>query len=478
MKPDLILAFLIFASQLQAQEITIGSKNFSESRLLCEIMAQAIEGETTIKVERKLGLGGTLICFEALKNGAIDLYPEYTGTIKSAIYEAEKDWKSALKADGIVPGPFFGFNNTYILVSRKELGLHKISDLQGRNDLRFGFSNEFIQRSDGFPGLSEVYQLGIETPRGMDHGLAYKALAEAEIDVTDAYSTDGKLEKFGFSLLEDDRGFFPDYQALPLIREEVLREYPEAIEALNRLKGKLNASTMRNLNYKVEVEKQPLAEVAEGFLLSLGMKANRDGGNPTHPILRQTLEHLRLTFLATFLGILIAVPLGICIAFKPKLSGAVLSTTGVIQTIPSLALLGFMIPLFGIGFWPAIVALFLYALLPIVRNTFTGLQETDPLLIEAGRGMGMTPWQILTQVRLPLAAPVIIAGILIALTINLGTATLAAFIGAGGLGESIITGITLNDNKIILQGAIPAALLALIADRGMAWVAKKFSPPQ
>jgi osmoprotectant transport system permease protein len=462
--------FFLFSMNLQGQEIVIGSKLFSESRLLCEIMAQTIEGQTDLKVERRMGLGGTLICFEALKTGAIDIYPEYTGTLSEAIFKDE-NYEDQLKSLGIKAGAPFGFNNTYVLITRKGSELSRISDLENRTDLKLGFSNEFVKRGDGFAAMNEAYGLGLSAPKGMDHGLAYKALADGQIDVTDAYSTDGKLESFGFQFLEDDRDFFPEYLALPLIREEIVKEYPQVIDALNRIK--IDKETMLKLNYRAEVEKVPFEKVAYEFLLAEGLVSEGSPPTSVHPIISQTIEHLQLTFLATLIAILIAVPTGIYISYKPRLASGFLSTTGVIQTIPSLALLGFMIPLFGIGFVPAVIALFLYALLPIVRNTYAGLQDTDPILIEAGRALGMTNWQILKKVRLPLAASVIMAGIRTALTINIGTATLAAFIGAGGLGESIITGINLNDNGLILQGAIPAAILALLADWGMGLVEKK-----
>jgi len=470
-----LLVFTLMALTSSGQDLSIGSKTFSESRLLTEIMAQAIESQSELEVERRYGLGGTLICFEALKSGAIDIYPEYSGTIREAILESpDADFRKELEALGIAAGSDFGFNNSYVLVTRPGVGIDRISALRGRNDLRLGFSNEFLQRSDGFPALNEAYDLNLPPPNGMDHGLAYMALAEGEIDVTDAYETDGKLKTFGFTFVKDDRAFFPDYRALPLLNKKSLDQYPILTEILGQIH--IDEATMRNLNYQVEVEKRSLAEVAHGFLREQGIVDTDVPESRVHPIVSQTIEHLKLTFLATFIAILIAVPLGAFIAFKPRWSSGVLSATGVIQTIPSLALLGFMIPLFGIGFLPAVVALFLYALLPIVRNTFTGLQSTDPILIEAGQALGMTNRQILMKVRLPLAASVIMAGIRTALTINIGTATLAAFIGAGGLGESIITGINLNDNAIILRGAIPAALLALIADRGMAWVEMRLKP--
>jgi osmoprotectant transport system permease protein len=461
---------------LKSQDLAIGSKLFSESRLLGEIMAQTIESQTDLSVERKFGLGGSLIAFEALKSGSIDIYPEYTGTITEAILkESGDDFENELSNLGIRAGESFGFNNTYILITSESSSLSKISDLKSKTDLRLGFSNEFVKRGDGFSALNEFYQLNLSEPKGMDHGLAYRALADDQIDVTDAYSTDGKLQEFGFKYLEDDRDFFPEYLALPLIRSATTELHPEITEVLSQIK--ISEEKMQELNYLVEVEKMPIEKVAYDFLLEMKLVAKGSRPALRHPIISQTIEHLQLTLLATLIAIMIAVPLGIYISHEPRMASSLLAATGVIQTIPSLALLGFMIPLFGIGFTPAIIALFLYALLPIVRNTYAGLQSTDPILIEAGRALGMTKWQILKMVRLPLAASFIMAGIRTALTINIGTATLAAFIGAGGLGESIITGINLNDNSIILQGAIPAALLALLADWGMGRIEKKVKTP-
>ncbi len=181
-------------------------------------------------------------------------------------------------------------------------------------------------------------------------------------------------------------------------------------------------------------------------------------------LLQQTLVHSGLTFLSLCLAILISVPLGIYITRHEKWAKPVLGAAGILQTIPSIALLGFMIPLLGIGVKPAIVALFLYAILPIIRNTYTGIQEVDTDVKEAAKAMGMTTWQILRKVELPLAFPVILAGIRTATVINVGVATLAAYIGSGGLGEFIFGGIALNNSAMILAGAIPAALLALLFD--------------
>ena len=185
-------------------------------------------------------------------------------------------------------------------------------------------------------------------------------------------------------------------------------------------------------------------------------------------LLEQTLTHIGLTFVSLLLALLIGLPLGIIIARRNKLASGVLGVAGVLQTVPSVALLGFLIPLLGIGIGPALVALFLYALLPIIRNTFVGITEVSPSVIEAARGVGMTDRQILTKVQLPLALPVIFAGVRTATVINVGVATLAAYVAAGGLGEFIFGGIALSNVNMMLAGAIPAALLAVGFDFGLA----------
>ncbi len=482
MKRTLSFILLFMAFGLGQAQVRIGAKNFPESHILAEILAQAIESETGQTVERRFGLGGTLICYEALRTGEIDMYPEYTGTISQAILKSDKTHMSiseltqALDKQELEIGPKLGFNNTYVIAARQELNLKRISDLTERIDLKLGFSNEFINRQDGYRQLAEYYKFRFEEPKGIEHGLAYRALELGEIDITDAYSTDGKLAKSDFQLLEDDLHFFPEYQAVPFYRRDLLRKSAEVESVLMKLDGVLTDEAMRALNYQYEVDGVEPALIASQFLSDLGFAQNLKIESNVNPILRQTREHLQLTLLATLMAIFVSVPLGLWINFKPNIAGAVMAAVSTIQTIPSLALLGFMIPLFGIGFWPALIALFLYGLLPIVRNTYTGLIETDPILVEAATAMGMSRAQIINQLRLPLAYPHIISGIRTSLTINIGTATLAAFIGAGGLGESIITGITLNNHEMILQGAIPAALLAIFADLGIRVIERKIRP--
>ncbi len=193
-------------------------------------------------------------------------------------------------------------------------------------------------------------------------------------------------------------------------------------------------------------------------------------------ILQQTLTHVGLTFLSLLLALAIGLPLGCWISRRPKVASIIIGFTGILQTVPSIALLGILIPVLGIGFKPAIFALFLYALLPIVRNTYVGIREVDPILTDAARGMGMTDWQMLTRVELPLALPVIFAGVRTATVINVGVATLAAYVAAGGLGEFIFGGIALNNTAMILAGAIPAALLAVLFDVILGWLQRRTNP--
>jgi len=193
-------------------------------------------------------------------------------------------------------------------------------------------------------------------------------------------------------------------------------------------------------------------------------------------VLELTLEHLWLVGISTLLAVLVGVPLGIAISHRTAFSKPVLASANIIQTIPSLALFGFLLPVPWLGERSdrlAILALALYALLPIIRNTYTGIRSVDPAVLEAGRGMGLTDSQLLFQVELPLAVSVILSGIRVAIVISVGLATIAAAIGAGGLGEFIFRGLAMVDNRVILAGAIPAAILALAADLGVGWLEKR-----
>ena len=421
--------------------------------------------------------------FGALEEGAIDLYPEYTGTLAEAVlHVASKGQRAdlaslrrALAPRGIGISDPLGFDNTYALAVPAALAekrhLRTLSDLARCRDLRFGLSPEFLGRSDGLPGLAARYGLSTEHVQALDHGLAYEAIAGGSIDVTDAYSTDAKLARYHLVVLEDDLHFFPAYQAVYLYREDAAQRAPRALAAVLALRGSIDAPAMIALNAQAELEGRTFASVADGFW------AARDGSAPRAAqhrlsLLRGLVEtvrtegprHLGLVGVSLFFAILCGVPLGIAAARAPRLGRWLLGATGVVQTIPSLALLCFFIPLLGTGLLPALAALFLYGLLPIARNTAAGIEGIPASLTESAAALGLSARARLFRIELPLASRTILAGIKTSAVINVGTATLAAFIGAGGFGAPISTGLNLNDTNLILEGAIPAALLALAAE--------------
>lgn len=461
-----------------ARPIVIGCKQDVEGKVLAEIMAQLLE-DRGFQVERRFSLGGTKIVFTALTTGAIDLYPEYSGTLEQEILRLPAQSSQARLRDLLKSRhnldllDFFGFSNSYALAMSRtkaeRLGLRRISDLADHPELRLGFSNEFLNRADGWAGLAQSYRLSAR-PVGLEHKLTYKAIRDDKLDITDAYSTDGDLKKFDYILLEDDRRFFPPYLAAPLVRGEL---DDRAKRTLEELRGTMTDTEMQALNESVQDGKKE-SGVAAAFLRRQGLLTGVLVGTTEAPAERSinwrdlgydTLTHLMLTLVSLLAGMAVAIPLGVVIyRLGGTASKSVLYLAGVLQTIPSIALLVFLIPFFGIGAEPAIFALFLYALLPILRNTAAALFSIDPVLRKVSVGMGLTAWQRLRYIDLPLATPTILAGIKTAAVINIGTATLAAFIGAGGLGQPIVNGLALNDTSLILQGAIPAALLAVLTE--------------
>ncbi len=467
-----LLLGLTFGEHLRAESepIRVASKNFTESYVLAEIAAQVLEA-AGFAVERRFGLGGTLICFEALANAEIDLYVEYTGTLSQAILDlpvdtTRADLNAAVALRGLELLPPLGFNNTYAMAVRRSTaerhGLRTIGDLRGARGLNMVVSHEFLHRDDGWPGLAAAY--GLSGPvTGIEHGLAYRALQDGTIDVTDAYSTDGEIKRYDLVLLQDDQAFFPAYLALPLVR----RDLPAgARQALLVLANSLNDSQMQALNAEVVFNGRTFAQVANSFLVERGVLSAGEAIADTlwSDLRRNTAQHLKLTAIALVGAVLFGVGLSLVVFRVPALSRAVIYASGLMQTVPSIALLALMIPLLGIGTTPAIIALFLYSLLPILRNTITALTTLDPTLVRVALAMGLSNFEQLRYVYLPLSLPSMLAGIRTAAVISIGTATLAAFIGAGGLGEPIVTGLALNDVGLILQGAIPAALLAIITE--------------
>ncbi|MBX3026329.1 ABC transporter permease subunit [bacterium] len=490
------------ASAADPPRVVVGAKKFTESAILGELMAQVLETHAGAVVERRFNLAGTQVCYDGLRSGAIDVYAEYTGTaLRSILGAADAPTTAAAvfaevseafrSREGLVWLAPFGFDNTYVLLMRPAraaaLGIATASDLAA-HPLRYGLSHEFLARPDGMPGLRAAYRLDEARTVGMEHDLAYQALANGDIDVADGYATDAKIAALALLPLADDRAFFPPYQAAPFARADLLARVPDAEAALRLLAGRIDAATMRRLNAAVEIERRAPEEVAAAFLRELGLGTREVAPTRRATTLagvlwerraitaRLTAQHLLLTGTALLGAVLIGLPLGIVASRRPLLAGLALASAGILQTIPSIALLAFMLPLFGIGTAPAIAALFLYGLLPILRNTVAGLRSVDPLLIEVGRGVGMRPRDLLWRVELPLAAPVVLAGIRTAAVISVGTATLAAFIGAGGLGDPIVTGLSVTDVNLVLSGALPAALLAIAVDLGLHAVERLATP--
>ena len=484
------------ATATAAPTLNVGSKRFTESYILGEIIKQSAKGAGETTATHSQGLGNTAIVLNALTTGSIDVYPEYTGTIAREILKLDavpplSELNAKLAAMGLAVAVPLGFNNTYALAMRgddaRAKSIARLSDLKAHPELRLGLSQEFIGRADGWPGLKRAYDLPFATPRGLDHGLAYEAMAEHQVDAIDIYSTDAKIDKYGLTVLADDRQYFPRYDAVLLYRADLPQRLPQTWEALKHLEGTIDDAAMRRMNADAELEHKDFATVAASFLAQHAGAATaaaqvasagatttsaRPADDLWHKIFgpdfgRLTLEHLTLVFLSLAASIVIGVPLGILAAKRPATETVILGATGVVQTIPSLALLAVLIPLTGrIGAVPAFIALSLYALLPIVRNTHTALTQITRGMKDAALSLGMRTGTILHKIELPLAAPTIMAGIKTSAVINVGTATIAAFIGAGGYGERIVTGLALNDHGMLLAGALPAAALALLIEGG------------
>jgi osmoprotectant transport system permease protein len=471
---------LLFWAALQgacAAEVTlqIGSKRFTESYILGEILTQT--AATVGPATHRQGLGNTAIVFSALKAGSIDVYPEYTGTIDSEIlHHAAPSTLAQMRRElaplGLGIAVNLGFSNSYALAMRDGAGPTALSALAAQPDLRFGLSHEFLGRADGWPGLAQRYHLA-QQPTGLDHGIAYEALSAGQVDVIDIYSTDAKIGKLKLRVLQDDLQYFPRYDAVLLYRLDLPQRFPAAWTAIAKLEGSIDNRRMIGLNAAVELDGKSFATIAREFVATTGRGVSvaapataRDGF--LHKVFgenfwRLTRQHVVLVLTAMLLASLIGIPLGVVAAQMPRLRQSVMAIVGVLQTIPALALLAMLIPLLGrIGTTPALIALFLYALLPIVRNTCTGMLQVPAGLRLAALALGLTPRDRLLHIDLPLALPVLLAGLKTAAVMSVGTATIAAFIGAGGYGERIAIGLALNDNQMLLAGAIPAALMALL----------------
>lgn len=469
----IVLLLACFGAATQAAEpLQIGSKRFTESYILGEVLLRA--ASRAGPAEHKPGLGNTGILYAALRNGAIDVYPEYTGTIAREILKLEgqvtlEEINQRLAAHGLKASVPLGFNNGYALgmpEKRAEtLGIRTIGDLARHPKLRWGLSQEFLARADGWPGLAKAYGFSASRPDGLDHGLAYEALAAGRVDVIDLYTTDAKIGRYGIRVLEDDRKFFPRYDAILLHRADIAEKHPAQWAAMRTIAGKLNENKMIELNAAAEIDGRTFAQAAallDGYSGPAQQPPGLLDALLAPDFARVSVQHLTLVLAALLVSCVVGIPLGVAAACLPAAGRWIFGVVAVVQTIPALALLAFLVALLGtIGTVPAFVALFLYGLLPIVRNTHAGMLAIGSGLRQAASALGLGWRDRLLYIELPLAAPSMMAGIKTSAVINVGTATIAAFIGAGGYGERIASGLALNDHRLLLAGAIPAALLAL-----------------
>lgn len=464
------------AACANTQTIRVGSKSFSESVILAE-MAAHLARDAGFRAEHVAGLGGTRVLWEALLAGQIDVYAEYTGTMSEEIFAGDNIrgltvLREKLAELGLEMTKPIGFNNTYAIGMKESLaqkrGIKTISDLRMHPELSLRFSNEFMKRADGWEALATTYQLPQTDVRGLEHALAYEALDNGVIHVTDLYATDAKIQMLALRKLEDDLAHFPAYHAVFVFRASLNESAKPLVENLVALENSIDDATMTRLNAHVEIDGRSEAKVAADFLeQSIGIKSVVKERSTVNTILTYTLEHLQMVVVSLTAAVLLAVPLGIFAAHRQSLARPILGAVGIIQTIPSIALLVLLIRPVSwftndLGYPQAVVALFLYSLLPIVSNTYTGLKTIAPSLRESALALGLPRGTRLLRIELPLASQTILAGIKTAAVINVGFATLGGFIGAGGYGEPIFAGIRLNDYTVILQGAVPAAVLALL----------------
>ncbi len=461
-----LLTFLLLGTLTNAQTVTVGTKAFTESYVLGQIAKKVLDdaGVNTVLQEN---MGSTTIPWLALNQGSIDVYPEYTGTISEELLKKPglniNEIRAELEKKGIGITGELGFNDSYGLVMKREraeaLGIKSMSDLAAHPELKAGPTHEFNGRKDGWGPLSKKYGFKLDDLREIDHQLGYAALDKGEIDIKDCYTTDAQIEKYDLKVLTDDKGFFPSYKAVYLYRESI----PAAArQALKSIEGTIDETLMIKMNASAGETKSNAKAAEIYFETSSKMDVDIKEDSVASKIAANAWRHIQLVAISLVFAVLIGIPLGIAAAKTGIGSTLILGGTGVLQTIPSLALLAILVPITGTTTTTAIIALLLYSLLPIVRNTATGISTIAPSLRESAEALGLEPRARLTKIYLPLAMPTILAGIKTSAVINVGTATIAALIGVGGFGNPIVTGLQTDNHELVLQGAIPAAILAIV----------------
>ena len=487
-----VVFVLLLLGADDARPIQVGSKPFTESVVLAEILHLAAI-EKGVEAGHQREIGGTRIAWDALRAGDVALYPEYTGTLRQEIFSGERlandeALREKLASFGVKMSAPLGFNNSYALAMRREraeqLGITKISQLAEHPEFRLAFSNEFVSRGDGWPSLSRRYRLPQTDVTGLDHALAYQGIDAGDCDVVDVYTTDPHIRLYDLLPLEDDLGHFPRYDCVVLYRAELEQTAPELVEFIEALAGTIDNERMLALNERVEMANQSESRVAANFL-NQQFEMDVAVREPTRfsRILATTLEHLELVIWSLAFAVLIGVPLGVVSAKYRAAGQLIVGAAEILQTIPGLALLVFLSVGFrmanqsAIGPNPVIVALFLYSLLPIIRNTMAGLEDVPRSLHESADALGLNALQKLRLIELPLASRFILAGVKTTAVMTVGYAALGGLIGAGGYGQPIMTGLRLNSRELMMEGAIPAALMA-IAVKLLFELAERFIVPR
>ena len=326
-------------------EVRVGSKKFTESVILGEMVARLARLAEARAVHQR-ELGGTTVLWEALKRGELDVYPEYTGTLRQELFASrglrdDAALREALAAEGLRMSASIGFNNTYALgmkeAEAERLGIRRISGLRAHPELRLGFSNEFMDRGDGWPSLRDRYQLPQQEVRGLDHDLAYRGLESGAIQVTDLYSTDAEIAAYGLRVLEDDLKHFPAYDAVLLYREDWARRNPRVLAVILRMEGLISEQEMVRLNARARLERVPETQVASEFLTrKLGIEPEVRTDSLASRLWRRTREHLFLVLVSLLGAVAVAVPLGVLAAKRARVGRGVLGLAGIIQTVPDL----------------------------------------------------------------------------------------------------------------------------------------------
>lgn len=468
--------------------IRIGSKEFTESYVVAEFLAQELEqhfGES-IQIERQFGLGATAIAYQALTSDEIDLYPEYTGTLIQTLKLKSDDRDrllDELNTRGLAISAPLGFENSYALAATPEitqdLSLKRVSDLKRQlTQFKIGLTYEFHGRSDGWGQLLRSYPFlqNSVKPTLMEHSLLYTAVKNKRINIVEVYTTDPQIDDLSLVILADDARALPKYDAVFLASLKLQKRSPEVWAFINSLKNKLSAETIRHLNRQVEVVGlSPRQAVRNWLELSKENKVATSKQTQTtiaglkSQLVRRSAEHFSLVVVAFLIAAAIGLPLGVLASDHPRIGRPLLSVSGVLQTVPAIALLVVLVPLTGLGFWTAVTALVAYAAFPIASSTVAGLNSLSIETLDLVRLMHLNQWQALRWVRLPIAKLSILSGLRIALVSTIGNATLAALIGGGGYGALILSGLSTQRIELVFLGAIPAALSAIFVQAAFSW---------